>query len=413
MAAEAVPHAELQLSDLSLALLVRCLRALDPVDIVAVSQTCTQLRSAALDDSQLWPPIFKSKWNFPSTNDDNDNTPRRMGWLCREYRSRERLLSILPTLPTKSKACEWSTVSSIAGRVSSLLFTGQSVDVTCATLAAHGAGSSLPQACITIAERIGSGDTSKEVERAFTAVATALSAWLQCMHDDSPDRHSDLAALATALHRILQPEALTDGWRVSVASLLVTVQRSLWFTGSPGATTGQQALRTGLTDALPVGGRLPFRRRKSHPHSQNLRTLGGSWKGLRFGCGCHDGPEVTMSLTLTIAGDDRSISAVGKDSLGSYTAEGAVTVGNEDRAAVGARLGLIHFKLTYREYGGIPAALVHLRSQRSQCLLFFGHITPLGISGCWSHAPPGTTEAQQAAITSSSGTFTLWPRTGK
>jgi hypothetical protein len=45
-----------------------------------------------------------------------------------------------------------------------------------------------------------------------------------------------------------------------------------------------------------------------------------------------------MSLTLTIAGDDRSISAVGKDSLGSYTAEGAVTVGNEDRAAGTASL---------------------------------------------------------------------------
>lgn len=39
--------------------------------------------------------------------------------------------------------------------------------------------------------------------------------------------------------------------------------------------------------------------------------------------------QVAMSMTLTISSDGASISAVGKDSLGSYCADGAITMADD------------------------------------------------------------------------------------
>jgi len=229
MAAEDGP-ADQKLTDLSLALIVRCLKPLSAADIVAVSQTCVQLRSAALDDSQLWRPIFKAKWNLPP----DDGSPKPLGWLCQEYRAREHLMSILPQLPGQCVAGEWGTVMAVTSAFGRLLFTGQPVDVTCATLSHHCAGASLVQACVTVAAAVERGDATNHARKAFNVIAMVLPAWLQCVHQDSAERQSALVALASDLNQNLQNPKLPDNWRVSVAGLLASIQRSIWFTGSPG-----------------------------------------------------------------------------------------------------------------------------------------------------------------------------------
>jgi len=75
---------------------------------------------------------------------------------------------------------------------------------------------------------------TNHARKAFNVIAMVLPAWLQCVHQDSAERQSALVALASDLNQNLQNPKLPDNWRVSVAGLLASIQRSIWFTGSPG-----------------------------------------------------------------------------------------------------------------------------------------------------------------------------------
>mmetsp|Transcript_29034 Transcript_29034/g.81808 ORF Transcript_29034/g.81808 Transcript_29034/m.81808 type:complete len:437 (-) Transcript_29034:332-1642(-) len=407
------------LTTLSTPLTVRCLQHLSPEDIMSVGGACRQLRAVSLDEAELWRPIFTKKWDLPASAAEASG--QSDGTVCRWYWEHEWLLEGVSHLPDLSHSVEqWPRVADVARALSSTLVTGNNVERTCQTLAAHGAGDSLIRSCTVL---LSTTWKPGESSWAFNALAAAVALWLHLGHrGDHREYRNQLADLAASLQACLEKcQDQTRGFLVTLAALLSVVQQALWLGSAQGTSTasGHDPQKLGVADSSPEGGRLPRRRHPKKPGSgpDDIRRLGGSWKGLRFQCTQHTEPEVTMSLTLVVKPDNKTVTAVGKDSIGSFTMDGSI-MQLEDFApsnsrAAGWPLARIRLVLTYREYGGIPASLIHLVSRQPQTLVLHGQITPLGIQGCCTTLQQESLQGTDVPELPIRGTFILWPRSGK